>query len=118
MTHQVYDHKNIPIMACGCAGVAQCRASGGVEFDPPIHSCITHSCHDVAEEPPDLGQRTARCTYYGQTPGRRSDCVYSQCKRDKPCQCEQPSSSALPFFEHHPTEDYDRFYCGCAFGWD
>ena len=67
--------------------------------------------------PPDLTTRTARCTYYGSDI-RVRECNYGERRGTVGCHCEQPSDpKRLPFFEHRPTEDHDRFFCGCA-GWD
>ena len=44
----------------------------------------------------DLTGRHAKCTYCGRI---------------------EPSTNALAFFQHHPKNDYDEYYCGCR-GWD
>jgi hypothetical protein len=87
-----------PMMKCGCAANATCSKSAGVIYDPPIPSCVVHSCLEVEDSPPDLSARTARCTY---------------------CKSERPSgeSERLAFFRHLPNADHDDYYCGCR-GWD
>lgn len=52
---------------------------------------------EVAPEP-DLTGRIAQCAY-------------------NPESSRVPSDSSLPFFEHRPNHEYDRYYCGC-YGWD
>ena len=46
----------------------------------------------------ELRGRVARCTY---------------------CKAERPSDGpdTLPFFEYHPDQPHDTYYCGCR-GWD
>ena len=51
-------------------------------------------------ERPDLTGRTAECTQCKNRPSNTS-----------------PSKFSLPFFEHRPNYDTDRYYCGC-WGWD
>ena len=58
--------------------------------------------------------RVARCTYFGKMKNR--ECNYGG-PRGEVCACELPSSPNLPFFEHQPDQEKDRFFCGCA-GWD
>uniref|UniRef100_A0A6M3IUC1 Uncharacterized protein n=1 Tax=viral metagenome TaxID=1070528 RepID=A0A6M3IUC1_9ZZZZ len=71
----------------------------------------------IDEAPPDLNERKARCSYFDSIPkGRNHESNYG-CKRGNPCLCEQSSSDKLPFFEHKPNNEYDKFYCGC-WGWD
>lgn len=48
---------------------------------------------------------------------RKARCVYSQPKRGYTCQGEVDSKWELPFFEHRPDQDHDKYYCGC-WGWD
>jgi hypothetical protein len=105
------------MMKCGCAAQGVCNASGGVKFDPPIPSCITHGCLEVADSQPDLTERTARCTY-------RSCKKYLAIKRDthygklgEDGRSYAPSNLDLPFFVYKPTEQYDEYFCGCM-GWD
>ena len=92
-----------PMMKCGCAAATTCSARNGVTYDPPIPSCFTHSCIEVADAAPDLSGRIARCTYFGKGGFRSYECNYAKqtgCTRTK-CSCEMPSSPALPFFEYH-----------------
>lgn len=109
-----------PMMTCGCAT----DAVGSKTGDP---YCITHDCGEVAESPPDLTGRTARCSYrFGV--GCESRAQESQ-KRFKGGKvqygavpkggkiAEAPSSIELPFFQHKPDESVDSYYCGCM-GWD
>lgn len=68
------------LMKCGCVSHAVCNSMNGVEFNPPIPSCVTHSCIEVAEVNPSLDGRVAKCIYkYG-------------------CKNTQTSSYELPFF--------------------
>jgi hypothetical protein len=108
------------MMACGCASQGVRTATKGVAHDP-IPSCLIHDCIEVATNPPDLSARLARCTYYGRRTSlnarhSRNECNYGQDKAAV-CTCEQPSSPKLPFFESKPSEQFDKFYCGCM-GWD
>ena len=61
-------------------------------------------------------QRMARCAFYGQKPGPRHE---GPCGRNE-CKCEEPTSGGARLFalELKPDQPYDKFYCGCAFGWD
>lgn len=34
------------------------------------------------------------------------------------CGKQTPSASYLPYFEHHPNLDFDKYYCGQCYGWD
>jgi len=70
---------------------------------------------DTVVPTPDLGDRKARCGYYGCPVPGKNEC--DVCKRGSPCQCERPSSLDLAFFEHKPNDSYDEFYCGCH-SWD
>ena len=107
------------MMKCGCASSSVRTMTNGVKHDP-MPSCMVHDCLEVAERPPDLSARKARCAYHGSTLTprryRNNECNYGGCKAGK-CTCEQPSSAKLPFFEHKPSENFDKFYCGCH-GWD
>ena len=103
-----------PMMACGCAAATTCSARNGVTYDPPIPSCFTHSCIEIAEVAPDLTGRRARCTYFGKGGFRSYECNYAKttgCTR-KQCNCEMRSSAALPFFEFRgPGSRYARTHC-------
>ena len=52
-----------------------------------------------ADEPADIPTLT----------GRMASCAY--------CGSSRPSDLTLPFFEHAPAHEGDKFYCGCR-GWD
>jgi hypothetical protein len=87
----------------------------------PIPAGAICDCFEIAAEQPKLEERKARCTYYGQKRGRRGRCDYPKEVRteDDICRCETNSDSEkLPFFEYKPNEEFDLYYCGCAFGWD
>lgn len=74
---------------------------------------------DVVAAAPNLKGRRARCEYYGQRLGYRGDCDYGGSRQpDRVCRCETESSLDLPFFTMLEGQSFDRFYCGCAFGWD
>lgn len=104
--HGMTETETKPMMACG----HRSNASGSkvvdgvrVEFK---HTCAICDCFDVADSSPDLTGRKARCSYYGKS------------VRGRICTGEADSTKpGIAFFEHRPTETYDRFYCGC-FGWD
>ena len=80
------------LMECGC--VAQ-----GISAGKPV--CVIHlglvKGADQPVMPPDLSERTARCSY-----GKHSVVA---------------SSLDLAFFEYLPDEEQDKYYCGC-WGWD
>lgn len=81
-------------------------------------ACVICDCFEVTEVP-DLTGRQARCAYYGKTfRPRRNECNTCAQQPDNICRCERPSTMSLAFFAHHPTEEFDEFYCGCAVGWD
>lgn len=80
-------------------------------------------------EAPDLSGRRARCDYYDPYKRRRHGCGWYAARwfsfYPRPadavpgaCCCETDSSIDLPFFEYRPNSEFDRFYCGCAMGWD
>jgi hypothetical protein len=105
-----------PMMKCGCAAQALCNRKDGIDYDPPIPSCVVHDCIEQVESP-NLAGRKARCTYYGKRTGRMNECNYGE-SHESICHCEQPSSlEQLAFFTYEPDKPYDRFYCGCH-GWD
>ena len=88
---------NRPMMGCGHAANAHYTDSNGVE-QPSCVICvgIVAGAKTVVETP-NLEGRMARCSY-----GAHKDV---------------PSSMKLAFFEHHPDQEFDRYYCGC-YGWD
>jgi len=86
-----------PIMKCGCVAMGSCSRLNGVEYNPPIPSCITHDCIEVAPAAPDLTGRVATCGLN--------------------CKSQRPSSLDLAFFEYRPNREMDSYYCGCR-GWD
>lgn len=87
-----------PLMACGHAANATNVKTG----QPACAICVgIHAgAETVAASPPDLLGRHARCI---------------GCRNVTPS--DAPSSLSLPFFQYHPEQDFDAFYCGC-FGWD
>lgn len=121
------------LMKCGCVAQGVCSSKGGVKFDPPIPSCVIHSCLEPADDAPDLAGRVAQCAY---TPNGHAP---------------RPSSLDLAFFEYrgpgspdasdlcvcgyrevahgkgnlhvckqftpHGPYEFDKYYCGCH-GWD
>ena len=99
------------MMKCGCAAVGMLTHRAGLKLDPPIPYCSTHSCDEVATEAPALEGRTSRCTYWAAN----HNAALGNTKGTHPS--EAPSSPDLPFFEHRPTAQHDRHYCGCM-GWD
>lgn len=84
-------------MACGHQANASCTRKDGIDYDPPVPSCVICGCIEVAPAP-DLTGRVARCGY---------------------CGTERPSTerARLAFFEFCGDREHDRFYCGCR-GWD
>lgn len=56
---------------------------------------IKKGAEEIAEYQPDLKNREAKCMDCGK---------------------KVNSELNLPFFEHKPESEYDRFYCGCR-GW-
>lgn len=87
------------MMACGHAANAVSKARDGKET-PCCVICAGSNepaAHTVVKGP-DLTGRMMKCSY---------GCAKSV----------KPSSLDGAFFEHRPTEQFDRYYCGC-FGWD
>lgn len=80
-----------PTMGCGHTANAQ-KGDGS----PLCVICygIVPGADEVAETP-NLEGRMAECT----------------------CNRRVPSDTQLPFFEHTPNKEFDRYYCGC-YGWD
>ena len=91
-----------PLMKCGCVAMAVCSQKGGRKFDPPIPACFVHECYEIAESPPDLTGRKARCDYYGQ-PTRKSETHYPEMCGEI-CMVEVPSSFDLPFFVYQGAD--------------
>lgn len=91
------------MMACGHA--ANATMSGA----PVCAICLmAGTAEDKATtvvDAPDLTGRRATCSYRKGRHGQRHD------------PSGVPSSLSLPFFEHHPDQPTDRYYCGC-WGWD
>lgn len=112
--------ESVPMMMrCGHAANAVCHKKAGVTYSPPVPSCAICACIEKAETP-DLDGRIARCAYSARTgkcPQNYRDGYGNRHQCDCPDQCSRPSSMELAFFEHLPSEPYDRFYCGCM-GWD
>jgi len=110
------------MMDCGHAANSDHRLKDGTS-EPACVICAFTKKDDPkfglrVVKSPILAGRMARCAYFGQVAGRRNECDACQKQQDKVCRCEHPSLSRLAFFEYQPDEEYDRFYCGCAFGWD
>lgn len=103
-----------PILKCGCAAQAVKTMTNGVAHDP-IPCCIIHDCVEIADNAPDLTGRIALCAYSGCKSNIRKSTHYGEYGKDG--RSFAPSSPDLPFFEHKPDRDTDRYYCGC-FGWD
>jgi hypothetical protein len=82
-----------PMMKCGHA------ANGKDEYGHPVCVVcigIVKGAETIDMNPPDLTNRTARC---------------SDCDRTR------PSSTDLAFFRYRGNRETDSFYCGCR-GWD
>lgn len=78
-------------LKCGCVAHAERILADGLR----VPSCIVHDCDEPAPMP-NIEGRKAKCVYGG---------------------AEVPSSFDLAFFEYKPSENFDRYYCGC-YGWD
>jgi len=124
---------NHPMMKCGCAAQGVLTAKGGVKFDPPIPSCVVHSCYEVDDAAPDLTGRMANCAY-GDHAHKPSDpenlaffeyrgpgskwatdvckCGYSQSAHD-----EKRIKCSVGGFTPRGPHKRDIYYCGCH-GWD
>ena len=89
---------NKTMMKCGHA--ANGYAVVGGEKVPACVICAMGRPNEPAvtvdDNPPDLSQRQAKCSY---------------------CHCVKPSGGDLAFFSHKPGREFDDFYCGCR-GWD
>jgi hypothetical protein len=106
-----------PMMKCGHAANAHDQ-----DGNPCCVICIGFPGAKEIDTSRDLSGRKARCAYYGKgsADGRyraTNESNYGDRAPGAICQCEELSSSSLPFFEHRPDADFDKFYCGCH-GWD
>lgn len=119
---KIADRKNWnpPMLECGHAANAEMNHSHGMEFAKPIYSCAI--CTNtkgimVAENQNPYEGRKARCAYYGKSyiksGNLRCECNVCWSHEDGICHCEKDSSSKLAFFEYKPSEEFDKFYCGC-----
>lgn len=102
-----------PMLKCGCiANSIHKNDHDGLGEDHP--SCVIHDCCKVVEMP-SLEGRKARCAYYGKKVkvGAYNGNCCNVCKAGGICQCEQPSSPKLWFFQSKPDQEYDEFYCAC-----
>lgn len=82
-----------PLMKCGHTALGS-RADGSPVC--PLCLGIRPGADQVEEQTPSLEGRFAYCGN---------------------CGSHRPSDYSLPFFEYHPKNDRDGFYCGCR-GWD
>jgi len=101
------------MLKCGCvASSTHQNEHDGLKADHP--SCIIHDCCEVVETP-NLDGRKARCTFYGKPvkKGSYNGCCCTKCDRLDICQCEEPSSTSLWFFQLHPDKEFDEYYCAC-----
>jgi hypothetical protein len=87
------------MMKCGHSANGTLMAKGGVKLEQPAPCCVICDCHELAEEAPSLEGRIAKCCY------------------KMSCKNTAPSTDNLAFFQHHPDEEFDEYYCGCE-GWD
>lgn len=114
-----------PMMKCGHAANATLRLGDGTNAPTCVICAGIASVGDdyktVDQAPPSLEGRISRCSYY--KPSFKCSCGKDHCP---PTRHERhggrygsvvPSSSELPFFEHRPSDDFDRHFCGC-WGWD
>jgi hypothetical protein len=133
-----------PMMKCGCAAQSVCRSKGGKTFDPPIPSCVIHDCIDVADSPPNLEGRMARCAYkphghadrpssldlpFFEFRGEGSSDATEKCKCGMRKSVHDKHGGRIPAkqyamlvkgcegFQANGPHDFDRYYCGCH-GWD
>jgi hypothetical protein len=86
---------NPPIMKCGHAANSVLEKKNGVVFDPPKPFCAIHDEMELADVPPELEGRTARCGY---------------------CRKAVPSHKGLAFFEYRGAGSADETlcaHCGC-----
>lgn len=83
---------NNMLMKCGCSANAKLKVN-----EEWVDACAVHMCSDVHENPPNLDNRVAYCSY-----GRHA---------------EKASNTKLAFFRYRPDKPTDEYYCGC-YGWD
>lgn len=89
-----------PMMKCGHASNAVQRLDDGTTIPVcVICASIDPGARVIDDSPPSFEGRTARCSYF------------------RTCGHSKPSGPGLAFFEHVPTAEFDRYYCGCH-GWD
>lgn len=101
MSDMPYDLANPPMMLCGHTANSAGTRAGSTERVP---ACVICSCFEQAKAAPNLEGRLAHCTYQRPRGGGEHPAPV-------------PSSTSLAFFEYRPTEDSDRYYCGC-WGWN
>ena len=87
------------MMACGHTAQAV-----DAEGRPACAICVGRKpeARRVADSPPDLTGREARC---------------GGAQLRKRCRGPVPSATGLAFFGHRPDAKFDTYYCGCD-GWD
>lgn len=103
-----------PMLTCGHAANAVQTMPDGSR----VPACAICDCNEVAQQQPDLTGRRMRCSYFGRaTSTRNNEGPCRTMPSGAPCTCEQPSSLSAAFFQQHPDEDFDEFYCGC-WSWD
>ena len=92
------DNKDMSMMHCG-------HVANGQTEDGKLCCTICYGVYPGADitldSTPEFKNRQAKCNYNNQVGD---------------CKSIVPSRLGLPFFEHKPDEDFDRYYCGC-FGW-
>lgn len=86
----------MPMMMCGCSSNATVVRDGKSVPCCAVCAGIREGWDKVNPDPPKLDKRQAECAY---------------------CNTRVVSNPHLAFFEYKPTEQYDKFYCGCR-GWD
>jgi len=112
------------VMACGCSTTAVRRLPDGSSY--PV--CFPHYGIDPGAETliepdaqPSLEGRRARCAYFNAALGRCNDTRHNRFSEKSgkvgDYLSEIESSWTLPFFEHCPDQEFDKFFCGC-WGWD
>ena len=96
MNNEMNQERPEPVLMT-CGHVANCKQvlSDGTR----IPACTICGCSTIAEEKPSLDGRKARC-------------FYCSCKKEP-----VDSNYRLAFFEYKPSEEYDKYYCGC-YGWN
>lgn len=76
--------------------IMHCGHSNNAKTEDGFPACAICGCTKIASSQPNLTGRMAKCAE---------------------CTNTTESSTSLPFFEHKPTQEHDRYYCGC-WGWD